>query len=151
MEKNKLDTAERADMEATEAQAEAEGGEDAEPEDLILRFNKPYKFDGREYTEVDLSGLEDVTAGVLENVGKITAKKNPGMNPALQEMSLTFCTYLAQRVAKPLGRQEAATGLSQPEAGTRLPLEFFTGLPAKEAIKLKAMVTNFLYGGDGED
>ena len=132
MEKNKLDTAERADMEAMEAQAGAEDGEDTEPEDLILRFAKPYKFGGQEYTEVDLSGLEDVTAGVLESVGKIAAKKNPGMNPALQEMSLTFCTYLAQRVAK-------------------LPLEFFTGLPAKEAIKLKAMVTNFLYGGDGED
>ena len=132
MEKNKLDTAERADMEAVEARAGAEGGEDTEPEDLVLRFGKPYKFGGQEYTEVDLSGLEDVTAGVLESVGKITAKKNPGMNPALQEMSLTFCTYLAQRVAK-------------------LPLEFFTGLPAKEAIKLKALVTNFLYGGDGED
>ena len=132
MEKNKLDTAERADMEAMEAQARAEGGEDTEPEDLVLRFGKPYKFGGQEYTEVDLSGLEDVTAGVLESVGKITAKKNPGMNPALQEMSLTFCTYLAQRVAK-------------------LPLEFFTGLPAKEAIKLKTLVTNFLYGGDGED
>ena len=132
MEKNKLDTAERADMEAMEAQAGAEDGEDTEPEDLILRFAKPYKFGGQEYTEVDLSGLEDVTAGVLENVGKIAAKKNPGMNPALQEMSLTFCTCLAQRVAK-------------------LPLEFFTGLPAKEAIKLKTMVTGFLYGGDGED
>ena len=132
MEKNKLDTAEREDMEALEAQAGAEDGEDTEPEDLILRFAKPYKFGGQEYTEVDLSGLEDVTAGVLESVGKIAAKKNPGMNPALQEMSLTFCTYLAQRVAK-------------------LPLEFFTGLQAKEAIKLKAMVTNFLYGGDGED
>ena len=132
MEKNKLDTAERADMEAVEAQAGTEGGEDTEPEDLVLRFGKPYKFGGQEYTEVDLSGLEDVTAGVLESVGKIAAKKNPGMNPALQEMSLTFCTYLAQRVAK-------------------LPLEFFTGLPAKEAIKLKTLVTNFLYGGDGED
>lgn len=132
MEKDKLDTAEREALEALEAQAGAEDGEDAEPEDLILRFAKPYKFGGQEYTEVDLSGLEDVTAGVLESVGKITAKKNPGMNPALQEMSLTFCTYLAQRVAK-------------------LPLEFFTGLPAKEAIKLKTMVTGFLYGGDGED
>lgn len=132
MEKDKIGAAERADMEAMEAQARAESGEDTEPEDLVLRFGKPYKFGGQEYTEVDLSGLEDVTAGVLENVGKIAAKKNPGMNPALQEMSLTFCTYLAQRVAK-------------------LPLEFFTGLPAKEAIKLKTLVTNFLYGGDGED
>ena len=132
MEKNKLDTAERADMEALEAQAGAEDGEDTEQEDLILRFAKPYKFGGQEYTEVDLSGLEDVTAGVLESVGKIVNKKNPGMNPALQEMSLTFCTCLAQRVAK-------------------LPIEFFEKLPAREAIKLKALVTNFLYGGDGED
>ena len=132
MEKDKIGAAERADMEAMEAQARAEGGEDTEPEDLVLRFGKPYKFGGQEYTEVDLSGLEDVTAGGLENGGKIAAKKSPGMNPALQEMSLTFCTYLAQRVAK-------------------LPLEFFTGLPAKEAIKLKTLVTNFLYGGDGED
>lgn len=132
MEKDKLDTAEREALEALEAQAGAEDGEDTEPEDLILRFAKPYKFGGQEYTEVDLSGLEDVTAGVLENVGKIAAKKNPGMNPALQEMSLTFCTCLAQRVAK-------------------LPLEFFEKLPAREAIKLKTMVTGFLYGGDGED
>lgn len=132
MEKNKLDAAERAEIEAAQAEIGAEDGENAEPEDLILRFGKPYKFGGVEYTEVDLSGLEDVTAGVLENVGKIVSKKAPGMNPALQEMSLTFCTYLAQRVAK-------------------LPIEFFNGLPAKEAIKLKAMVTNFLYGGDGED
>ena len=130
MEKDKIGAAERADMEALEAQAKGE--EDAEPEDLILRFAKPYKFGGQEYTEVDLSGLEDVTAGVLESVGKIVSKKAPGLNPALLEMSMQFCNYLAQRVAK-------------------LPLEFFTGLPAKEAIKLKAMVTNFLYGGDGED
>jgi len=135
MEKTKQDTTQQAEMEAmqaAQAEAGAEDAEDTEPEDLVLRFSKPYKFSGVEYTEVDLSGLEDVTAGVLESVGKITAKKNPGMNPALQEMSLTFCTYLAQRVAK-------------------LPLEFFTGLPAKEAIKLKALVTNFLYGRDGED
>lgn len=135
MEKNKLEATEREEMkalEAAQAQDGTEGGEDTEPEDLVLRFGKPYKFGGQEYTEVDLSGLEGVTAGVLERVGKIAAKKNPGMSPALQEMSLTFCTCLSQRVAG-------------------LPMEFFDGLPAKEAIKLKAMVTNFLYGGDGED
>ncbi len=132
MEKTKQDTAQQAEMEAMQAaQAEA-GTEDTEPEDLVLRFSKPYKFSGVEYTEVDLSGLENVTAGVLENVGKIVSKKSPGLNPALLEMSMQFCTHLAQRVAK-------------------LPLEFFAGLPAKEAIKLKTMVTNFLYGGDGED
>lgn len=135
MEKNKQDATERAEMEAMQAaQAEAgiEDGLDDELEDLVLRFAKPYKFGGMERTEVDLSGLEDVTAGVLESVGKITAKKNPGTNPALLEMSMTFCVHLAQRV-------------------TKLPLEFFEKLPAKEGIKLKTMVTGFLYGGDGED
>lgn len=135
MEKNKQHATERAEMEAMQA-AQAEGGtegaEDNEAEDLVLRFAKPYKFGGMEHTEVDLSGLENVTAGTLESVGKIVAKKNHGMNPATLEMSTPFCIYLAQRVAK-------------------LPLEFFTGLPAKEAIKLKALVTNFLYAGDGED
>lgn len=135
MEKIKQDAAQQAEMEAMQAAQAEEGTEDkegTEPEDLVLRFAKPYKFGGVEYTEVDLSGLEDVTAGILQSVGKIVAKKNPGMNPALQEMSLIFCTYLAQRVSK-------------------LPLEFFERLPAKEAIKLKALVTNFLYAGDGED
>ena len=134
MEKTKQDrTAEELEaMQATQAEEGTGDAEDTEPEDLVLRFGKPYKFGGMEYTEVDLSGLEDVTAGVLENVGKIVSKKSPGLNPALLEMSMQFCTHLAQRVAK-------------------LPLEFFAGLPAKEAIKLKTMVTNFLYGGDGED
>lgn len=135
MKENKLNVGERENvvfMEDAEAQAGTEGGESTELESLVLRFGKPYVFDGREYTEVDLSGLEDVTAGTLENVGKIVSKKNPGMNPALMEMSMPFCNHLAQRVAG-------------------LPLEFFARLPAKEAIKLKAMVTNFLYGGDGED
>ena len=58
-------TAERADMEAVEALAGAEGGEDTEPEDLVLRFGKPYKFGGQEYTEVDLSGLESSSTMVL--------------------------------------------------------------------------------------
>ena len=132
MEKNKLDTAERADMEAMEAQAGAEDGEDTEPEDLILRFAKPYKFGGQEYTEVDLSGLEDVTAGVLESVGKIVSKKAPGLNPALLEMSMQFCNYLAQRVAK-------------------LPLEFFERMPAKDAIAMKGKIVGFLFGADGEE
>ena len=77
MEKNKLDTAERADMEAVEARAGAEGGEDTEPEDLVLRFGKPYKFGGQEYTEVDLSGLEDVTAGVLRSEEHTSELQSP--------------------------------------------------------------------------
>ena len=30
-------------------------------------------------------------------------------------------------------------------------MEFFKGLPPVEAMKLKNLVTGFLYGGDGEE
>lgn len=132
MEKNKLDTAERADMEAVEALAGAEGGEDTEPEDLILRFAKPYKFGGQEYTEVDLSGLEDTTAGDLARCAKITTRKHKGLNTATLEMTTEYSITMAHIV-------------------TKLPLEFFEHMPSKSAIELKGIVVGFLFGAGGED
>ena len=132
MEKDKLDTAERADMEAMEAQAGAEDGEDTEPEDLILRFAKPYKFGGQEYTEVDLSGLEDTTAGDLARCAKITTRKHKGLNTATLEMTTEYSITMAHIV-------------------TKLPLEFFEHMPSKSAIELKGIVVGFLFGAGGED
>ena len=132
MEKNKLETAERADMEAVEALAGAEGGEDTEPEDLVLRFGKPYKFGGQEYTEVDLSGLEDTTAGDLARCAKITTRKHKGLNTATLEMTTEYSITMAHIV-------------------TKLPLEFFERMPSKSAIELKGIVVGFLFGADGVD
>ena len=99
-------------------------------ESLILKFRRPYPFEGQEYTELDLSGLENVTAGTLENIGKIMAKKSPGLNPATIEMEMGYCELLAARV-------------------TGKPLEFFQRLPARDAIALKSKIVGFLYGGMG--
>lgn len=134
MEKNKLETAatEPEEMEALEARAEAEGGEDTEPEDLVLRFGKPYKFGGQEYTEVDLSGLEDTTAGDLARCAKITTRKHKGLNTATLEMTTEYSITMAHIV-------------------TKLPLEFFERMPSKSAIELKGIVVGFLFGADGED
>ena len=98
-------------------------------ESLILKFRRPYQFEGQEYTELDLSGLEDVTAGTLENIGKILAKKSPGLNPATIEMEMGYCELLAARV-------------------TGKPLEFFQRLPGRDAIALKSKIVGFLYGWD---
>ena len=38
---------------------------------LMLKLAKPYKFDKKEYTEVDLHGLENTTAADLDAEGKI--------------------------------------------------------------------------------
>lgn len=111
---------------------EAEQNTGAEENELVLTLKKPYEFEGKAYTTLDLSGLENVTAGTLENVGKILAKKTPGLNPATLEMEMGFCNILAARV-------------------TKLPLEFFERLPAKDAVALKSKVVGFLYGGDGDN
>lgn len=103
-----------------------------EKNELLLKLKKHYVFDGVTYTEIDLSGLEDVTAGTLENVGKILAKRSPGLNPATLEMEMSFCNLLAARV-------------------TSKKLEFFERLPAKDAVALKSMIVGFLYGGDGDN
>lgn len=99
-------------------------------EDLVLRFKKPYSFEGETYTEVDLSGLEDLSAADLCKVGKMV-KKIDGVDP-IAEMSLPYAIYMAARV-------------------TGKPLEFFQQLPAREAVKLKNLVVGFLYGEVGEE
>ena len=104
----------------------------AEENALVMKLDKPFTFEGQTYTEVDLSGLEDVTAGTLENVGKILAKRSPGLNPATLEMEMSFCNLLAARV-------------------TSKKLEFFERLPARDAVALKSMIVGFLYGGDGNN
>ena len=98
-------------------------------EDLVLRFKKPYSFEGETFTEVDLSGLEDLSAADLCKVGKMV-KKTDGVDP-IAEMSLPYAIYMAARV-------------------TGKPLEFFQQLPAREAVKLKNLVVGFLYGEVGE-
>lgn len=121
------------DLEIMEATAAEETADDQDA-DLVLKFRKPYTYEGKEYTEVDLSGLEDATAKDLEAVGRILEKANKGkgVNPATMEMTMGYAQLLANRV-------------------TGLPVEFFKGLPAKDAMALKTTIVGFLYGGDGED
>ena len=98
--------------------------QETEEESLVLKFRKPYKFEGQEYTEVDL------TAGDLCAVAKL-ANRELGVTP-IPEMTLPYAMYMAARAS-------------------HRPVEFFKGLPPVEAMKLKNLVTGFLYGGDGEE
>lgn len=115
------------DFTAEETAAVERDGEEA---GLVLKFSKPYVFEGQEYTEVDLSAMEDTTAEDLSVVGKILSKL--GTVSPMPEMTMDFSQFMAARV-------------------TKLPIEFFKRMPAREAIKLKNAVTGFLYGGDGDN
>ena len=93
--------------------------QETEEESLVLKFRKPYKFEGQEYTEVDLCAVAKL------------ANRELGVTP-IPEMTLPYAMYMAARAS-------------------HKPVEFFKGLPPVEAMKLKNLVTGFLYGGDGEE
>ena len=107
---------------ATKAINTAAGAEAEQP--LLLKFNRPYNFEGTEYTEVDLSGLEDITAADMIRVQR--AMTGSGTVEVIPEMTIQYACLMAAQV-------------------TGKPIEFFNCLPAKEAIKLKNMVTGFFY------
>ena len=93
----------------------------------IVIFSKPYKFEGKIYEKVDLSGLDDLTAADMIAANKVLDRT--GSFTFLPEMSLEYACIIAARA-------------------TKLPVEFFKGLHPKEAIKIKNRVTSFFYTVD---
>lgn len=86
--------------------------------DLTIKFSKPYQFEGETFNEVDLSGLEDITASHLSSVESEVQAMVP-------EMAMDYALILASKV-------------------TNHPQAFFFALPAKEGLKVKRLVTIFL-------
>lgn len=101
--------------------------EKSEGNPWLVTFKNPYTFEGTVYRNVDLSGLEDLKAGDMIAVNK-TIERSGTVN-VLPEMSLEYACLISAKAAQ-------------------MPVEFFKGLPPKEALKVKNRVTNFLYGED---
>lgn len=121
MAKDELLTSEDENLEIVESTSE----EQDEPVEVILKFNKPFVFEGKTYNEIDLSALENITGEDMIQVNRrLTAA---GCAPLLQEMSLEYAQMMAAQV-------------------TGIPIELFKALPAKASMKLKNIVTNFIYG-----
>ena len=100
--------------------------EENEEVSMLIKFKKPYKFEGKEYTEIDLTCMEDLTGADMIAVNKIMQRTNPGIN-VMPEVSVEYAFHFAARAAK-------------------LPVEFFTNLPPKESMKVKSRVMGFLFG-----
>lgn len=116
------------DRENAVGTGETEGGEDGGEESLLIRFRKPYLYEGKEYTELDLNCLEDMTAADMIALEKQYDRKSPGVN-VMPEVKVEYAFMMAARAAK-------------------LPVEFFNGLPPKEAMKVKNRIMGFLFGSD---
>ena len=93
----------------------------------LIKFRKPFIFEYETYKEIDLSGLEDLSAKDMIQVQR-TMERSGSIN-VLPEMSLEYACIFASKA-------------------TKIPVEFFQALPPKEAIKVKNKVTNFFYGED---
>ena len=113
------------DQENTFAMGESESGEE---ESLVIKFRKPYMFEGKEYTELDLSCLEDMTAADMIAIENQYDRRHPGIN-VMPEVKIGYAIMMAARAAK-------------------LPIEFFDMIPQKEAVKVKNWVMGFLFGSD---
>ncbi len=121
-------------MDKNEKMMEMEAAENAASVDvedevsMVIKFKKPYRFEGKEYTEVDLSALEDLTAADMIAVNKIMSRTSTSIE-VMPEVTVEYACHFAARAAK-------------------LPVEFFTNLPPKEAMKVKNRVMGFLFGSD---
>lgn len=98
-----------------------------EENQYVIKFRKPFIWEDNTYTEIDMSGLEDLSAKDMIAAQR-TMEKSGSIN-VLPEMSLEYACIFASRA-------------------TKMPVEFFQALPPKEAIKVKNKVTNFFYGED---
>ena len=109
------------------ATAAAAAQEPEEENKYLIKFRKPFVWEDNTYTEIDMSGLEDLSAKDMIAAQRIMERS--GSINVLPEMSLEYACIFASKA-------------------TKMPVEFFQALPPKEAIKVKNKVTNFFYGED---
>ena len=95
---------------------------------MVVKFKKPYYFEGKEYTEIDLSGMEDLTGADMIAINKIMSRSSAGID-VMPEVSVEYACHFAARAAKQ-------------------PIEFFMQLPPRELMKVKNRVMGFLFGSD---
>lgn len=104
-----------------------EENENEEENELLVVFKKPYTFEGKEYNEIDLSGIEDMTGDQLITAHRLFAKsKGVSLTP---ELDPGYAAIVGSMV-------------------TGKPIEFFKYLPAKELAKVKRVVSGFFFSED---
>ncbi len=99
----------------------------AEEGDLVVKFSKPFVFENKTYTEVDLRNLENLNGEDLCRADR--AVRAQGNAAQMTEMTPDIACFLGSVAA-------------------HLPVEFFKALPIREMVKIRNAVLGFLLGGD---
>lgn len=99
--------------------------EKATQNEYLVTFAKPYKFEDVEYTEIDLSGLTEMT---VDDLCAIQAQLERAGKPAmvLETNYETICAVAA--------------------SAAKQPVEFFKRLPIVEGVKVKNRVSKIFFG-----
>lgn len=122
----KKNTVEAEDLMMEDTLAE-EITEEEEENELVVMFKKPFVYEGKTYTEVDLTGIEDLSGAQLCAAHRMyTKSKSVALTPELDPNYAAIIGHMA----------------------TKLPVEFFYSLPAKELSKIKRAVSGFFFGED---
>lgn len=90
----------------------------------IVTFEKPYKFEKQEYTEVDLSGLEDLKIKDLSEIQKKLLKNGDVASGYIMEATVAFACEMA--------------ALAMGENGK---IDFFRRMPVKKFNAVQAAVS----------
>lgn len=101
-------------------------GDDAEEIRLRIKLSRVYNFEGKNISEIDLTGLNDLTANDM-----IKAKRQMEMSGSVTvftEADMEYLFIIASYAAK-------------------LPIEFFKGLRMNDAMKVRNRVQAF-FGSD---
>lgn len=93
---------------------------------FVIKLAKPYEFERKVYTEIDLTGMEELTGTDMITINKVM-QRTAGDVGIMPEVSIEYACYFAARAAK-------------------LPVEFFFQLPPNILLKVKNRVIGFLFG-----
>lgn len=94
-------------------------------EDSVVKLSRTYNFEGETVSEIDFSGLEELSAADMIKANKILATS--GQVTILPENDLLYCLTIAA-------------------GATKYPIEFYKALKPRDAIRVKNKVTSFFFG-----
>ena len=95
--------------------------------DTVVKFSRSYTFEGKAYEEVDLSGMDSLTAKDMMEAEKYLFKT--GTVSALPDQTIGYVCFIASRISDQ-------------------PIEFFLGLAPRDMNRVKNKVTGFFYGAE---
>lgn len=95
--------------------------------DSTIKLSKPYKYNGREITELDLSGLADLTMSDYNQVRQYLTTKGIQLSNNMAELDPTVANAYAAMAC-------------------HMPFDFFEGLNLKDSYAIKNRVVVFIYG-----